>query len=45
MRKQDDNIKMDLGERGFGDLHWIHTVQDRKPWRVFVNTIINVPVP
>jgi hypothetical protein len=24
-----DNIKMDLGEIGFGDVNWIHLAQDR----------------
>jgi hypothetical protein len=28
----DDNIKMDLGEIGFGDVDWIHLAQDRDRW-------------
>jgi hypothetical protein len=28
-RKQEGNIKMDLRETGWGDLHWIHLAQDR----------------
>jgi hypothetical protein len=28
----EDNIKMDLGETGFGDVDWIHLVQDRDRW-------------
>jgi hypothetical protein len=28
-RRWEDNIKMDLRETGFGDVHWIHWAQDR----------------
>jgi hypothetical protein len=28
-RRWDDNIKMDLGEIGFGDVDWSHLAQDR----------------
>jgi hypothetical protein len=28
-RRWEDNIKMDLREIGFGDVDWIHWVQDR----------------
>jgi hypothetical protein len=28
-RRWEDNIKMDLGEIGFGDMDWIHSAQDR----------------
>jgi hypothetical protein len=28
----EDNIKMDLGEIGFGDVDWIHLAQDRDTW-------------
>jgi hypothetical protein len=28
-RRWEDNIKMDLGEIGFGDVDWIHLAQDR----------------
>jgi hypothetical protein len=27
-RRWEDNIKMDLGEIGFGDVDWIHRAQD-----------------
>jgi hypothetical protein len=41
----EDNIKMDLRERGFGDVDWIHLVQDRDRWRALVNTVMNFRVP
>jgi hypothetical protein len=28
-RRWEDNIKMDLGEIGLGDVDWIHLAQDR----------------
>jgi hypothetical protein len=30
-RKQEDKIKMDFREIGWGGLHWIDLVQDRDP--------------
>jgi ribosome biogenesis protein Nip4 len=44
-RRWEDNIKMDLGEIGFGDVNWIHLAQDRDRWRVLVNTVMNLRVP
>jgi hypothetical protein len=44
-RRWDDNIKMDLRKIVFGDVDWIHWVQDRDMWRALVNTVINVRVP
>jgi hypothetical protein len=41
----EDNIKMDLGEIGFGDLKWINLAQDRDRWRALVNTVMNLRVP
>jgi Cu2+-containing amine oxidase len=41
----EDNIKMDLGEIGFGDVDWIHLAQDRDRWRALVNTVMNLWVP
>jgi hypothetical protein len=34
-----DNIKMDLGEKGWGDIDWIDLAQYRNQWRALVNTI------
>jgi hypothetical protein len=40
-----DNIRMDLGEVGWGDVDWIGLAQDRDKWRAFVNAVINLWVP
>jgi hypothetical protein len=40
-----DNIKMDLGEVGWGDVDWIGLAQDRNRWRAFVNSVLNRRVP
>jgi hypothetical protein len=34
----EDNIKMDLGEIGWGGMDWINLAQDREQWRALVNT-------
>jgi hypothetical protein len=44
-RRWEYNIKMDLREIGFGDVDWIHLVQDRDTWRALVNTVMNLRVP
>jgi hypothetical protein len=44
-RRWEDNIKMDLWERRFGDVDWIHLAQDRDKWRALVNTVMNLRVP
>jgi hypothetical protein len=43
-RRWEDNIKTDLGERGWLDMDWIDLVQDWDQWRALVNTIINLRV-
>jgi hypothetical protein len=40
-----DNIRMDLGELGWGDAEWIGLAQDRNRWRVLVNSVLNIRVP
>jgi hypothetical protein len=37
-----DNITMDLGEVGWGEVDWIGLAQDRNRWRALVNSILNV---
>jgi hypothetical protein len=39
-----DNIRMDLGEVGWGDV-WIDLAQDRNRWRALVNSVLNLQVP
>jgi hypothetical protein len=38
-----DNIKMDLGEIGWGSMDWI--CLDRDQWRALVNEAVNLWVP
>jgi hypothetical protein len=40
-----DNIRMDLGEVGWGDWDWIGLAQDRKRWRALMNSVLNLRVP
>jgi hypothetical protein len=40
-----DNIRMDLGEVGWGDVDWIFLAKDRNRWRAFVNSVLNFRVP
>jgi hypothetical protein len=44
-RRWMDNIKIYLRKIGWGDLDWIHLVQDRDQWRALVNTVMNHRVP
>jgi hypothetical protein len=40
-----NNIRMDLGEVGWGDVGWIGLAQDRNRWRALVNLLLNLRVP
>jgi hypothetical protein len=40
-----DNITIDLGEVGWGDVDWIDLAQDRIRWRALVNSVLNIRVP
>jgi hypothetical protein len=44
-RRWVNNIKMDLGEVGRGDVDWIGLAQDRNRWRAVVNSVLNLRVP
>jgi hypothetical protein len=44
-RRWVDNIRMDLGEVGWGDVDWIGVAQDRDRWRALVNSVLNLRVP
>jgi hypothetical protein len=44
-RRWMDNIRMDLGEIGLGDVDWIELTQDRNRWRALVNSVLNLRVP
>jgi hypothetical protein len=41
----EDNIKMDLRERGIDGTNWIQLAQDRVQWWAYVNTVMNLRVP
>jgi hypothetical protein len=40
-----DNIKMDLGEIGWGGVDLIDLAQDRGNWRALVNAAMNIQAP
>jgi hypothetical protein len=40
-----DNVRMDLGEVGLGDVDWIGLAEDRNRWRALVNSVLNLQVP
>jgi hypothetical protein len=40
-----DNIRMDIGEVGWGDVDWIGLAKDRYRWRALVNSVLNLRVP
>jgi hypothetical protein len=40
-----DNIKIDLGKIGWGDVDWIVLAQDREKWRSLVIVVMNLQVP
>jgi hypothetical protein len=35
---------MNLREKGWGDMDWIHLVRDRYQWKALVNTVMNLRV-
>jgi hypothetical protein len=41
----EDNIKIDVGEIGWGDVDWIGLAKDRNRWRAVVNSVLNLRVP
>jgi hypothetical protein len=41
----EDNIRMDLRERGWEGVYWIHLVKNRDHWWAVVNTVMNLIVP
>jgi hypothetical protein len=45
IHRSEDNIKMDLGEIGWGDMDWIDLAWDRDQWMAPVNTVMNLRIP
>jgi hypothetical protein len=44
-RRWVNNIRMDLGEVGWGDVDWIRLAKDRNRWRALVDSVLNLRVP
>jgi hypothetical protein len=44
-RRWVDDIRMDLGEVGWGDVEWIGLAQGRNRWSALVNSVLNLRVP
>jgi hypothetical protein len=44
-RRWVDNIRMDFGEVGWGDVDWIGLVRDRDKWRALASAVMNLRVP
>jgi hypothetical protein len=44
-RRRVDNIRMDLGEVGWGDVDWIGLAKGMSRWRALVNSVLNLRVP
>jgi hypothetical protein len=44
-RRWVDNIRMDLGEVGWGYVDWICLANDKNRWRALVNSVLNLRVP
>jgi hypothetical protein len=40
-----DNIKINLGEIGWGGMDWIRLTQDMNKWKALMNTVMNLWVP
>jgi hypothetical protein len=44
-RRWVNNIRIDLGEVGWGDVDWIGLAKDRNGWTALVNSVFNPRVP
>ena len=44
-RRWEDNIRMDLEERGIYAGIWVDSAQDRDYWRALVNAALNLQIP
>jgi hypothetical protein len=44
-RRWMDNIRMGLGEVGWGEVDWIGLAKDRSRWGALVNSVLNLQVP
>jgi hypothetical protein len=44
-RRWEDDIRMDLREKGRESVVWMHLAQDRERWLALVNTVMSLRVP
>jgi hypothetical protein len=44
-RRWVNNVRMDLGDVGWGDVDWIGLAQDRNRRGALVNSVLNLRVP
>jgi hypothetical protein len=44
-RRWVNNIRMDFGEVGWGDVDWNGPAKDKNRWRAVVNSVLNLQVP
>jgi hypothetical protein len=44
-RRWVNNIRMDFGDVGWGDVDWIGLAKDRNRWAADVNLVLNLRVP
>jgi hypothetical protein len=44
-RRRWADIRMDIGEVGWGDVDWIGLAQDRDRWRALVNSVLYLRIP
>jgi hypothetical protein len=44
-RRWVDNVRIDLGDVGWGGVDWIGLAQDRGRWSALVNVVMNFLVP
>ena len=44
-RRWEDNIRMDLKEKGTNTRNWVDSAQDRDYWRALLNAAFNLRVP
>jgi hypothetical protein len=45
LRYRRKDIKMDLNERGYENVDWVHLAQDKDQWQALVNTVMSLRVP